>query len=238
MSCEALLTAAAQGLFPLEFDLNTARANPKSLVMSVRAYKIRPAQPADLAELVALEQQCWLKPLQASAETIQRRLQVNPTGQLVVVLDDAVVGVIYSQRINDVDGLSHHTMASVEALHQDNGAIVQLLAVNIKPDSQQRGLGDELLEFMLQYVGLMGVNSVVAVSLVKAGIKPSAMTLTDYLQYKDDRGFLIDPILRFHQAHGASLAGVITDYRLTVNNEQRAGIIIHYDLLKTPSSAC
>ena len=232
MSCEALLTAAAQGLFPVAFDLNTARANPKSLVMSARAYKIRPAQPADLAELVALEQQCWLPTLQASVDTIQRRLQVNPTGQLVVVLNDTVVGVIYSQRINGVDALSQHTMTSVEALHQDNGAIGQLLAVNIKPDRQQHGLGDELLEFMLQYLGLMGVNSVVAVSLVKAGVKPGAMTLADYLQYKDEHGFLIDPILRFHQAHGASLAGVIPDYRLTVTHEQRAGIIIHYELLK------
>jgi hypothetical protein len=67
-----------------------------------------------------------------------------------------VVGAIYSQRIESADQIQTITADRVSELHSQNGSIVQLLAVNILPEVQERRLGDQLLEFMpsLKYSGI------------------------------------------------------------------------------------
>jgi hypothetical protein len=55
--------------------------------------------------LVLLERRCWARPLRTPKEVLKRRIVRYPQGQLVLLVDDKVVGVVYSQRIKRVEKL-------------------------------------------------------------------------------------------------------------------------------------
>ena len=61
-----------------------------------------------------------------------------------------MIGVLYTQRIADLLSLDAARDDNVEQLFDRNGRFVQLIAVNVAPDRQQQGLGDQLVEFVLQ----------------------------------------------------------------------------------------
>lgn len=115
-----------------------------------RPYLVRHARPEDLPELVRLEEACWPVTLRASPERIARRVDFYPQGQFILELDGRVAGVIYSQRIIEITQLGGLPDVEAEMLHPPNGPVLQLLVANVDPSVQQRGLGDQLLEFVLQ----------------------------------------------------------------------------------------
>jgi len=227
-SGDYLLAAAANGLFPAQM---TRKLGAVSIDFERRDYSVRPALISDLSALHHLEEQCWPQTLRAAAAVLQNRVAKYPQGQLVLVIDAGVVGVIYSQCIADVQALYNETSDSVEQLHCDEGAVVQLLAVNVLPSMQQRNLGDQLLEFMLQYCSVQAsVSSVVAVTLCKNYDRQSGLAMADYLRSRNAQGTLVDPVLRFHELHGAKIEGLIANYRpLDIRNEGY-GVLVSYDL--------
>src|SRR5690349_5258558 len=76
-------------------------------------YHIRHPQLADLPALLRLEAACWPEPLRASTTELQQRIELFPSGHWVLEVNDQVVGVIYSQRIADVELLAHVTNLTV-----------------------------------------------------------------------------------------------------------------------------
>ncbi len=111
---------------------------------------MRYAREKDLPDLIQLEKSCCLPGLRKSATVLRKRLKQYPEGQLVLEIEGSVVGSIYFSRIDDVDDVKNSSVNSVENLHTTDGSIIHLLAVNILPEMQQRVLGSQLLEFMLQ----------------------------------------------------------------------------------------
>ena len=115
-----------------------------------RAYRIRHPELADMPDLLRLEKECWIEPLRATEAELRQRILDNPQGHYLLEMDGQVAGVIYSQRIVDAERLLQTNFRDVAALHRADGPIVQPLAVNVLPAMEQYGLGDQLLEFLLQ----------------------------------------------------------------------------------------
>ena len=146
-------------------------------------------------------------------------------------MDGRLVGAIYSQRIAAVDALRTVDCDSVASLHREDGRIVQLLAVNVLPEVQNLGLGDQLLEFMLQYCAVRpAVERIVAVSLCREYHLQADLPMEQYIQARDDLGLLRDPILRFHEAHGGRITGLCPGYRPRDAANQGHGVLVEYDL--------
>ncbi|MDO9105376.1 MAG: SDR family NAD(P)-dependent oxidoreductase [Methylovulum sp.] len=228
-----LMSAAAKGLFPYPHALG--KNTPIELLMpdhfERRAYQIRPAELKDLTALQHLEELCWAEPLRTPVAVLQDRVVSYPAGQWVLVVQDTIAGVIYSQRIADADALQHTSMARVADLHRDDGRIVQLLAVNILPTMQGQNLGDQLLEFMLLYCSLQtNVDAVLAISLCKNYDQHTGLSLAAYIHARNGQGVLLDPILRFHELHGAKIEGLIHDYRPQDSKNEGCGVLVSYDL--------
>ncbi|HEU4887433.1 MAG TPA: SDR family NAD(P)-dependent oxidoreductase [Thermoanaerobaculia bacterium] len=197
-----------------------------------RDYIVRHAIENDLERLVELEDLCW-QHTRTSARQIRSRLETYPQGQFVLEREGKVLGVIYSQRIATADALATRTAADVHELHDPSGSTVQLLAVNIDPQVQNVSYGDQLLEFMLQRCGLMtGVTQVVGVTLCKNYRAGGAQSLDEYiLQQGSDQ----DPVLAFHQDHGAEVVKVIAGYRPEDQQNGLNGVLVAYDILnRTP----
>jgi malonyl CoA-acyl carrier protein transacylase len=233
-----LLAAATAGLLPKPDSIRRCVEHPAFSHVTLqwlerRPYTIRHAQLNDLPVLLRLEDECWAKPLQATADEIRQRIKRFPHGQCVLGLDGQVGGVIYSQRIANTDALFATDFRNVATLHTEKGTIIQLLAANVLPELQHLGLGDQLLEFMLQYCALnTGVERVVAVTLCRDYANHTSMPMAEYIHHRNEVGMLADPILRFHEAHGAVIEKVVPAYRPPDVTNQGHGVLIAYDIHK------
>lgn len=231
-----VMAAVESGLFP---DQDFFRKYPKTLPFAritlthfeQRDYKIRFMREDDLPELEALENKCWEVGLKASPAILKKRFQQYPEGQLVVEIDDHVAGVVYSQRIIDRDSFVDITFDKIEAFHNNEGSIIQLLAVNIMPDLQHRKLGDQLLEFMLQKCSLMnGVQTVVGITRCKEYHRHTNIPMQDYIKLRNKQDKLVDTTLRFHELHGAKIKKLVPGYWSKHINNRGDGVLIEYDV--------
>ncbi|HEY0838303.1 MAG TPA: type I polyketide synthase, partial [Azospirillum sp.] len=233
---ECLLAAAAAGLFPSHqppADLPDDGARNRYLLRHLErcGHRVRPARADDLPALVGLERRCWAPALRTPKAVLAGRIARYPQGQLALLVDGDVVGVIYSQRIARVEELNGITVAQVDSLHDADAGTVQLLAVNILPEMQHRALGDQLLEFMLTYRSLQPrVDAVVAITLCRNFDAQGDLALEDYIRLRNAHGVLSDPILRFHELHGAAIERVMPGYRPADRKNDGCGVLVRYDI--------
>jgi len=230
---ECLMAASAAGLLPAHQPPEHIPDTSSYLLrhLELKEYSIRTAQTDDLPALLLLEQHCWAEQLRTPEAVLKQRIIRYPQGQLVLVIDDAVVGVIYSQRIDSANALKNITAAQIDSLHDQEARTVQLLAVNILPQMQQQNLGDQLLEFMLIYRSLQkDVQSVVAITLCKNFDRTSGLALDDYIRQRNEHGVPADPILRFHNLHGATIERVMPGYRPYDLKNEGCGVLVSYDI--------
>ena len=230
-----LSTAAQKGLFPKPGCSRVYfEASEKSIGLiwfERRAYTVRHPVSKDLDALVELEKLCWSPARRSSPVDIEDRILTNPAGQFVLEVDGKIAGAIYSQRITSTKILYQATNANISRSHVPDACIVQLLAVNTHPEMQSLGLGDQLLEFMLQIAGAKEqVEGVVAISLCKDYPSHNNMSMEAYIETRDEQGFLIDPILRFHDCHGAKIEGLVAGYRPADTDNRGNGVLVSYDI--------
>ncbi|MET0335643.1 MAG: SDR family NAD(P)-dependent oxidoreductase, partial [Rhizobacter sp.] len=232
-----LLAAAEAGAFPKEgaFERVTVDGTPTACVTAAhfewRDYRIRMAEAADLPALQALEARCWPAGLRMPAKTLRGRITRFAPGQLVLQQQGQVLGVVYTQRIADVEALHGVVARTVDRLHRNDGPVLQLLALNVEPDMQHRRLGDQLLEFALQRASVMpGVEHVVGVTRCKDQHKHPDVAPVDYVRLRNEHGRLVDTVLRFHEMHGAEVRAPMPGYRPLDHVNGGYGVLVAYDL--------
>jgi acyl transferase domain-containing protein/acyl carrier protein len=232
----ALMAAAEVGLFTDRSQLRSypplgSYARVTLNLFKKRGYRVRLARESDAPELEALEAASWPPRLQIGRAEIARRICAYPAGQCVVEIDDAIVGAVYSQRLASIEPLRRCTFAEVDALHYATGEVVQLLGVSVHPEKQQLGLGDQLIDLMLLRSNLQaGVRHVAAITRCRDFRGRSVQELAEYIERKDSDGCFVDPILAFHQSHGARFEGLVQGFRPEDTSNFGAGVLVHYDL--------
>ncbi len=231
-----LLAAVKKGLFiKIESDnFSTPMEDFSEKNCEKRSYSIHAAKLKDIPRLLFIEKKCWISLLRLTRDELICRIKQYPQGQLVVKIKNRIVGVIYTQRISDYDNLSNNiTFKNVSRLYDSNGKYLQLIGINILPDMQDRGIGEQLLQFVLQWSSFMeGVEKLVCVTRCKNFSAGSKITLQEYIRRHQESSKGIDPILRFHTSHGAKIIKIIPNYRPHDYENQGAGILIEYDLAK------
>ncbi|MDO9003891.1 MAG: SDR family NAD(P)-dependent oxidoreductase [Aquabacterium sp.] len=232
---EFMYAAAENGLFPrLEF----ARHYPATLAFcritinwfEKRPYCLRPAFIEDLPSLVALDAACWPASLIAGAAVLQARLERYPQGQWVIEQQGEIIGAVYTQRIRDEAELDDTDFYRLPALHDNDGAILQLLGFNINPSFQHLGLGDQILDFLLYNLSLDGhTRKVVGVSRCKHFVDHPSLDMAQYLQQCRTTGQW-DTVLHFHVHHGAEVVKPLANYWSADVDNLGYGVLIRYTL--------
>jgi|GEM_PF-558387 len=239
----ALMAAAEAGLFPKR---DFFRKFPEILpycritlnLFERRPYRVRPARRNDVPALLRLEEACWEEGMRVSGDELERRIERYPLGQYVLELDGDVVGVVYTQRIADVDQLRACRFTEIAALHDDTGSVVQLVTINVLPEMQHMGLGHELLDLMLLRSRLQGgIRRAAGITRCKDFRGGSLAELAGYVDQRDAEGRPIDPILRFHHAHGARFCGLVEGYRPEDADNLGAGVLLVYDFESSLASS-
>ncbi len=231
-----LMAAAGCGLFPMA---GAGVSCPGGLPLTrwsmhrfePRDYRIRRAQVSDLPALLALEQLCWGSELAAPEAILCERMRRHPDGQMALEIDGHLGGAMYSQRVHSRDDVVSATARTAIKRHAPDGLMVQLLAVNVQPELQNRSLGDQLLEFMLHRCAVMdGVRTVLAVTRCKDYPQHRDVDAASYLRLRNERGSLVDSVLRFHELHGASIEQLVPRYRPKDSINLGNGVLVAYDI--------
>ncbi|MCK8516803.1 SDR family NAD(P)-dependent oxidoreductase [Methylonatrum kenyense] len=232
----ALMAAAEVGLFPRrEYFRKFPPLLPYCRItlnlLERRPYRVRAATVDDVPALCRLEVACWPAGMRAPESLLCQRIRNYPLGQWLVELDGEVVGAVYSQRVRDLDALRDCRFTELPRLHEPQGSVVQLLAINVLPEKQHLGLGDQLLNLMLMRSALQGgVHTVAGITRCKAFDGTDLDALAEYIEARDSVGRAVDPILQFHQSHGARFLGLVPDYRPEDTDNLGAGVLLCYAL--------
>ncbi|TCN57665.1 SDR family NAD(P)-dependent oxidoreductase [Flavobacterium circumlabens] len=194
-------------------------------------YIIRTPNIQDIKELYELEKKCWPQNLRKKQSVIKQRILNNPFNHLVVVIDNKIVGAVYTQFIADIDLLNKITFENIDELSVQKSQIVQLLNLNVDPEYQHMALGDHLLSFLLDHLKLKNhATHVVGISRCRDFSKQKALNFEQYVFSKNAKGEPSDPILKFHELHGATIVKVLEGYRKFDVENIGNGILIQYDL--------
>lgn len=225
---------ASAGLYPRHESL---RRYPKTLPVARivlqhierKPYRIRLMNLSDVQPLLEIDRACWPAHLQISGREILNRWECFPEGQLVIEHDGAVAGVLYTLRIDDLQGLLSTPHARYTTLHTPRGRYWQLLGISVHPDFQSLALGDRLLEHTLDLAALTaGIEAVYGVTRCLE-FRRQSLPLNEYIRLADAQGRWRDPLLRFHQAHGATVEGVVPHARPEDTDNEGAGVLIRYE---------
>jgi acyl carrier protein/ribosomal protein S18 acetylase RimI-like enzyme len=201
----------------------------------LRPFMVRHARSEDLESLILLEHECWDEAMRASGDRLARRIARFPEGQFVLETSAGIAGVLYTQRIADPKRLETARDDNVEDLFERSGRYAQLITVNVSPNQQQRGLGDQLLEFVLQVLSTRGgIERAVGVTRCRDYAEHS-MPLGEYVRLRGEDGTPVDPILQFHDAHGAAILKLLPGYRPADTDNDGCGVLIEYDLRRRQS---
>lgn len=227
-------SAAEAGLYS---NLSCFRKYPKTLpyaritlnYFQSRDYQVRQAHISDLPAIVHIEAQCWTTELRTDEKVLKQRLNRYPEGQFVLLKNGEVLGVTFSQLLSDKTDLDGVSINDIDTLHQPDGSVAQLLGVNILPSVQDRGYGDQLLEFRLQLATLTpGITSIVGITRCKDYHKHTDIEYSGYVSLRTPQGRLLDTVLRFHEAHGAKIGKLYPNYRPTDTVNQEYGVLVEY----------
>jgi len=231
-----LLCGAEVGLFPrTRFSRGFPARLPFTRVsmnwFEKKPYRIRHPRLQDLEDLLALESRCWPKSLRCEEAVLRERILRSPRSHCVLEVGNTVAGVVYSQRILTADLLAHSSFSQGSSLQDPQGRVVQLLGISVLPEPPYQGLGDELLNFMLLLCSMRcGVETVVAVTRCRDYPAHSDVPFAEYVRSCDEQGRLVDPILRFHEFHGAVVKGVLPGFRPEDTDNLGCGILVQYEI--------
>ncbi len=115
--------------------------------------------------------------------------------------------------------------------------MAQLLGICVHPELRGRGFADELLDFMLGYFAACeDIENLVGVTRCHHywHQRESGTSHEDYVRSRNEHGRLIEPMLQFHEAHGAVIRAVLPLFRPEDVQNAGAGVLIEYPLRGDP----
>ena len=232
-----LMSAAGAGFFPVRVAARRWRGTGSTQVtlnrFVPRPYTVRHPTLTDIGELQDLELAAWPENLCASDSELRRRIELVPKGQAVLESDGRLVAALYSQRLKSVDQLFQVNNAALPQLHDPKGSVAQLLGICVHPELRGRGFADELIDFMLVYFAACeDIENLVGVTRCHHywHQRESGISHQDYVRSRNEHGRLSEPMLQFHEAHGAVIRAVLPLFRPEDVQNAGAGVLIEYPL--------
>ena len=92
---------------------------------------IRQATIEDIPEIIRLEEKCWKSHLRASYEVIERRIHNFPQGQFLLVREETIAGILFTQIVENIESLHNASYSNLSDLHNNNGKFMQLISIAV-----------------------------------------------------------------------------------------------------------
>ncbi len=179
-------------------------------------YEVRPYKPEEAGMIFEdLEQPNWAPWLAASPETLAKRAEVFPEGQIALWGADGRPVASLSLNRFTWDGNEHNLRTwdelagdppTYEATYDPNGNSVGMMSINVRKDIQGSGLTQEIIEATRQMCNRLGIENVMG------SFRPSQFaqfskdnpeyTFKKHVTETDNRGLPVDKWLRALHRNG------------------------------------
>lgn len=224
-----LALASMVGWFPTHMKCFPS-CSPKYTMMSMNHedFQFRLLEESQVDDCVSLEAQHWPVRMRTPREIIVERIRRHPGGQFSLSRNGKLLAVMYSQRINNTDGLNK--WSEKEDLHTPRGKYVQLLDVFINTEETETML---LGGFLRNFVKVLtfsdpSVEAVVAVTRGREYQKEKQkLSYEDYTNLVES-GEVSDKGLNFHLSFGAHVVRTIPEWRPEDEINEGYGVLIRY----------
>src|SRR4029079_17166055 len=105
----------------------------------------------------------------------------------------------------------------------------QLLGVCVRPDRGERGIGEALVQCVLQSLGEDStVARIIGVTLCRDFLSSGSADVASHVWRCDAFGLPVDPILRFHVGRGAWILKILPGVYPGYAAGSEAGVLIEY----------
>lgn len=179
-------------------------------------YEVRPYEPQEAGLIYeTLEKPNWAPWLAASSETLAKRAEVFPEGQIALWGADGLpVASLSLNRFywdGDIDALpTWDELAgdppTYEKTYNPRGNSVGMMSINVRPDIQGGGLTQSIIDSTRQLTERIGVENVMG------SFRPSQfgqfakddpeLTMKKYLEMRDHQGLPVDKWIRALHRNG------------------------------------
>ncbi|MGN4115608.1 GNAT family N-acetyltransferase, partial [Burkholderia gladioli] len=233
-AAQSLMAAAGAGLIAerpaaICYPAGTAAPRLTRNRFVARDFLIRHPVEGDLPRLRELDLASWADKLAASEDELRRRVREFTPGQLVMEREGRVIAALYSQRIASLDDARRTPVERFGELLDPRGPVAHLLGIVVAPECQGQELADRLIDFALVYFAHCdGVRTVSGITRCYGYDRTRGEPMADYIGRHTVSGTHVDPMLNFHESHGAVVREVVPGFRPDDEANQGAGVLIEY----------
>lgn len=196
---------------------------------------IRQVEHGDIPRLIELNKKAF--PLMAeenvvwSERQLQNHLKVFPTGQLLAIVDDQIVGAVASLIVKTGrDAYRQHTYGGITDggyfhNHDPEGDTLYGADVYVDPDCQGKGIGSALYEARRRLCKQLNLRRILAGGRISGYAKHEAeLTPEAYIQ-RVKEGDIHDNVLSFQLKQGFAVRGVLRNYIVDPMSHNLASLI-------------
>ena len=184
--------------------------------------KIRQARIEDIPEILSVEKTTWGEEAAATREMLDSRLRIFPEGTLVAEVDNKIVGIVVTERVNydsQKDSFSWYEITDngyIKNSHIPKGDTLYGVDLSVLPDFQKLGIGSKLLETIaklaIKYNIKQGMLGGRMVEYYKHANKISPEEYIN-LSVKTEKGVKpIDPEIYFYKRAGLEIVKLLPNY--------------------------
>lgn len=217
---DAVINLGRNGFF-FEHRLDTVDFD-LSKNLSRKPFIVRNATHEDIDQLADLEATCWHH-LQVPRNELIKRIQRFPSGQYVAIMDNKVIGVLYTQKISSRNCLLSSSFSLQGENHLDDGSVLQLLGVAALPSYSNLQVANTMRFLALNLAICNDMDEVVAAT--RCGTNYSTSEIHDAAAMA-----MNDPILRFHAVAGANFVQLLHGYRPDDTGNFGRAVLVSYSI--------
>ncbi|MBL8829367.1 MAG: GNAT family N-acetyltransferase [Planctomycetaceae bacterium] len=200
---------------------------------------IRLAQIDDLAAIALVESLSWPPGMESNEAVLAARLRAFPAGQLVAEADGGgIIAYAAAQRIHaaqlTTQPLTFDALTDSGRFthsHDEHGDVYQLIGVAVMPTERGSGTARALVDRQIEQARqLPGVHRIVGFTRPARYHRHAELSIEAYVNLRDARGQLVDPVLGFHLNAGAKLVQICPNFRPSDYEALGYGVLIEYSL--------
>ncbi len=178
---------------------------------------VRTTCPADIALLIALQQQIYPDIPAWSAGKLREQLDAFPRGQLVAEGPEGLLGCASSIIVAWDDWAEPHSWKEITSAgtfenHNPEGRTLYGVEVFVDPDSQGQGVGHLLYEARRNLCRDMNLKRIICCGRLPGYHKHASQMTAEFYAQKVIWGDFKDPVLSFQIREGFSYCGVMENY--------------------------
>lgn len=212
------------------------------------AWSIQVADMSDLKQILAVQASAWSEEFRLSDASVAKAIRECPGVQLKLICHGQagkpnaqrpeLAGFIVSQLVHHRSDLATIDCGRYGSICARTGRLVFPYAINVHANHQGSGISEVFWELMLWHFGTLDVDGLVGVTRTHRGYPAEVVTAHDAAKGLGAQAEALwsyvsnqrrkDPILTFHETHGARFIGMLPGYRPDDAINLGYGILIDY----------